>query len=71
MSPTKTIDTCTRTNSKPEDYTGPALEEVINIDREKKRDNNKFSEREIICSRMESEKKKEEQILEKEKRDGL
>ena len=39
--------------------------------REKKRDNNKFSEREIICSRMESEKEKEEQILEKEKRDGL
>ena len=39
--------------------------------REKKRDNNKFSEREIICSRMESEKEKKEQILEKEKRDGL
>ena len=29
--------------------------------REKKRDNNKFSEKENICSQMESEKEKKEQ----------
>ena len=39
--------------------------------REKKRDNNKFSEKEHICSQMESEKEKKKQILEREKRDGL
>ena len=39
--------------------------------REKKRDNSKFSEKENICSQMESEKEKKEQILEREKRDGL
>ena len=39
--------------------------------REKKRDYNKFSEKEIFCYQMESEKEKKKQILEREKRDGL
>ena len=41
MSSTKTIATRTRKNSKPEDFAGPELEEIINMDREKNRANRK------------------------------
>ena len=35
MSPARTIFTRTRTKLRPEDFAGPALDEVINMDREK------------------------------------
>ena len=41
MSPAKTITTRTRTKSKPEDFASPALDEVINMDREKNSANQK------------------------------
>ena len=41
MSPAKTIATCARTKLKPEDFAGPALDEVINMDREKNSANRK------------------------------
>ena len=41
MSSTKTIATRTRKNTKPEDFEDPNLEEVINMDRDKKRANRK------------------------------
>ena len=44
MSSTRTIATRTRKNSKPEDFEGPQLEEVINLDRNKNRDNQKVKE---------------------------
>ena len=39
MSSTKTIATRTRKNSKPEDFAGSELKEVINMDRKKNRAN--------------------------------
>ena len=41
MSSTRTIATRTRRNSKPEDFEGPNLEEVINMDKDKNRANRK------------------------------
>ena len=41
MSTAKAIATHTRTKSKPEDFAGPSLDEVINMDREKNSANRK------------------------------
>ena len=37
----ETVDTRTRTNSKPEDLVGPTLDEVIKMDRERNKANQK------------------------------
>ena len=44
MSSTRTIATCTRSNSKPEDYDEPNLDEVLNLNKEKKKADQKAKE---------------------------
>ena len=44
MSSTRATPPHTRKDSKPEDFEGPQLEEVINLDRNKNRDNQKVKE---------------------------